>query len=571
HDSHNSMHHAAPLLELNETDILQSHDADPISYWIHDWERSMEEVKENYRGLMVLHVVGMMVAFFGLLPAGIALRGVRHRWYPAVLVTFNVLAWFSAFTGSLYKKLTGDLYEGASHGSGGWLIVFFATGLAVCDGLSTLKRVYHFLRSPERRNIRAFWSKVILNQDEHLAEYAHLVHDEPQEYEEAKFSDEPESNSQHRRINTSIESVRMRSSDSIHEWSRFAGTSVGHSRQHSVASNQSDETLHSPGILSRSDAHDSDEESENTPFIQKFLRYAYATAERTLVLMAFSALLSGLSVYSGICRGNYLNGCLAHLIKGGIFWCYGLLSFGRYLGAWADFGWAWNRLPARRSRKVASAEMVESSVIFFYGITNTWMERFGAAPGSPFTTKQVQHISIAVMFWFAGLLGMALESKTVRKWLSARATSVVKSDENVTPPPSYSGSFNPFPALVIGVTGAAMSAHHQTYQFQVQVHALWGFFLSGFAILRCMTYFFLWLRPPHSVLPSRPPTEAMASFFLACGGLVFILSTEQITFAAMRRGMDDIMFIFNFAVAVTCLAFCWMLLVVGFKGWMNYR
>jgi hypothetical protein len=30
------------------------------------------------------------------------------------------------------------------------------------------------------------------------------------------------------------------------------------------------------------------------------------------------------------------------------------------------------------------------------------------------------------------------------------------------------------------------------------------------------TYVFLWLRPPRSILPSMPPTEALASFFLAC-------------------------------------------------------
>lgn len=40
------------------------------------------------------------------------------------------------------------------------------------------------------------------------------------------------------------------------------------------------------------------------------------------------------------------------------------------------------------------------------------------------------------------------------------------------------------------------------------------------------------------MLPSRPPTEALGSFFLTCGGLVFIFSTEEITFAAMRRGRD---------------------------------
>lgn len=81
------------------------------------------------------------------------------------------------------------------------------------------------------------------------------------------------------------------------------------------------------------------------------------------------------------------------MIKGAIFWCYGLVSFARYLGAFAELGWAWNRAP---TGDYPSAEFVESLVIFIYGITNTWMERFGAQPGDPFTTKEIQHIGIAV-------------------------------------------------------------------------------------------------------------------------------------------------------------------------------
>jgi hypothetical protein len=73
---------------------------------------------------------------------------------------------------------------------------------------------------------------------------------------------------------------------------------------------------------------------------------------------------------------------------------------------------------------------------------------------------------------------------------------------------------------------------------QVQIHTLWGNLLVAFSVLRCLTYFFLWLGPPRSVLPSRPPTEVLTSFFLACGGIVFMLSTEEVTFAAMRRGRD---------------------------------
>ena len=114
-----------------------------------------------------------------------------------------------------------------------------------------------------------------------------------------------------------------------------------------------------------------------------------------------------------------------------------------------------------------------------------------------------------------------------------------------------------------------MSAHFQTYLFQVQIHMLWGYLLSGFAVMRCLTYFFLWLGPPRSILPSRPPTEALAAFMLACGGLEFMFSTEELTIAAMRQGHDDVMMFANVGVAITCLALCWTLLLVCFKGWLK--
>lgn len=148
-----------------------------------------------------------------------------------------------------------------------------------------------------------------------------------------------------------------------------------------------------------------------------------------------------------MCRAGLVNSCAAHYIKGSIFFWYGYLTFARYLGAYADLGWAWNRRPSQNS---VSAEMIECAVIFTYGITNTWMERFGAAPGSPYTVKQVQHISIAVMFWFAGLSGMLLESRWVRRVLA----SVMSTGRSSTKEPAtYAFSFNPLPALTIGVVG----------------------------------------------------------------------------------------------------------------------
>lgn len=62
---------------------------------------------------------------------------------------------------------------------------------------------------------------------------------------------------------------------------------------------------------------------------------------------------------------------------------------------------------------------------------------------------------------------MLLESKRVR---SALSTPVVAASgleaSRISPPASYSASFNPFPAIIVGTTGIAMSAHAQTFAFQ---------------------------------------------------------------------------------------------------------
>lgn len=290
---------------------------------------------------------------------------------------------------------------------------------------------------------------------------------------------------------------------------------------------------------------------------------------RTQVVVAYVAVCTGIPIYVGMCRAGFINTCAAHTIKGSIFFGYGVLTFARYLGAYADLGWAWNLKPS--GSDAISAEMVECAVIFLYGISNTWMERFGSKHGDPYTVKQVQHISIAVMFWFAGLSGMLLESKRVRRALSA-VLYTGRRDSRVRQPVSYSFSFNPLPALVIGITGLAMAAHHQDYKFQVEIHSLWGLLLAGGSTFRFLTYTFLWLRPPvESTMPSRPPTEVLTSFGWAAGGIVFMLSDEEVAFAAMRSGFDDMMAFLNLTIALTCFVFCWIVVVLGIKGYALFR
>ncbi|KAF9247160.1 hypothetical protein BU15DRAFT_84706 [Melanogaster broomeanus] len=561
------MHHhlGRPQTEINETEILMGHLPTPPSYWSIDFEDTDSD-EHRYPILMTLHVLFMSLAFFVALPAAIAMRSVKHALHPFTVMIFYALCALGCAASGLYRKLTPDMYEASTHSTHGYLVVFLSVLPSAVDIFSFSLRLYAFVRSGSRFAFKSFWRSVVLGQEDthgSPSEYSGLATDDSEEYDEMK----PMNNAfQHQSIATmpaqDFGDQYIENSDIRHVPHSTTSGRTSFEPDSPRRSTHSDDTLHDMMI------------QHVIPHKQSLSRrisvVALATLERALVFAAFGMFLSGVVVYTGGCRDSYINGCLAHLIKGGIFWCYGLFTFARFLGSFSEMGWAWNISPIGNT---ISAEFVESAVIFLYGITNTWMERFGAKTGDPYTTKQVQHISIAVMFWFAGLVGMGMESRRIRRWLAAASTAALRPEHssNVPEPASYRFSFNPFPALVIGVTGAAMSAHAQSYVFQVQIHQLWGWLLLGYSVMRCLTYFFLWLGPPRSVLPSRPPTEALGSFFLACGGLMFMFSTEEVTFAAMRKGRDDMMMFLNVAVAITCFAFCWTLGVVSFNGWLKFR
>jgi hypothetical protein len=104
---------------------------------------------------------------------------------------------------------------------------------------------------------------------------------------------------------------------------------------------------------------------------------------------------------------NVFNG-LAHFIKGGIFFWFGLLTLGRWMGCFADLGWAWNIKPSRGEigqwkASLPSAEFVESFVIFLYGSTNVWLEHL-AAWGHAWSAQDFEHVSISIMFLGGGLV-----------------------------------------------------------------------------------------------------------------------------------------------------------------------
>ncbi|WFD41544.1 hypothetical protein MPSI1_000175 [Malassezia psittaci] len=549
----------------------------------------------RHRTLSVLCSIHFLFTCFIILPILLCLQAVKSSLAPlfALLYLGNLTS--CLFLGQLYFSLSPALYPPNVLGGMARALYILSLGCFIPEVFTLGMRWIMTIRNASShlfsiQGLREQWSNLLKNEN-HTAYYKR----------------------------TSQQSHSSASSDRTLHRSSFSANTPDREQQAFILSDTEDGETKFLTSPTSSDIHpledavyDSHHATAFTRATDRFAGFAYryprlagfasllyTMVSRGLVPLAFAVLYVGISIYTGACRKPYKNACLAHGIKGGIFFWYGVLCFVRFLGAFGEYGWAWNKRPtldnsidrrdmAQWRRTMPSAEFVECFVIFLYGISNTWLERLGAKPNEPYTIKQIQHISIAVMFWFVGLVGMGLESTSLRSLIAKAVVHMHPSVSSTGPsgnstlsdeemfakqirPPSYAYSFNPFPALVIGVTGVAMAAHHQDYVYEVQIHILWGEMLAAFALFRMLTYFLLWLRPPSSVLPSRPPTEIMASFALTCGGLLFMLSNEEVSFAAMRAGYGDFMAILNVAVALVALVFTWCFAIIVIKAWALQR
>jgi hypothetical protein len=132
---------------------------------------------------------------------------------------------------------------------------------------------------------------------------------------------------------------------------------------------------------------------------------------------------------------------------------------------------------------------------------------------------------------------MLVESTRIRDLLNTTTTEAALShpghaysDEEraaLDAPEQYEFSINPIPALVILLLGIMMSSHTQQSMISSMVHKQWGNLLTGASFARGFTYVLLYLKPPRSVLPSRPPTELLTAFGLISGGTIFMASVSR--------------------------------------------
>lgn len=343
------------------------------SYWAHPEHTSM----------VLAHIVFSVISWIVVMPVAVMLSIAGSRWKILAQFAFLVVNGAGILTGLVYNTSTPDLYPGNAHHTFGWILTWLATAWAVMGVIT--------LYTDKKRSSAGAQARPLLS-SHNVDEYQRLNTESPTE--PARWS--AESNQQ---------------------------TLYTSSRSNSWNSEQSPEpkSFHD-------DADEEERASAGLGFMQntkvdaflaknvarfafgvqaKIFHFVYVLLERLLLVLGFVAILTGMLTYARTGWDHGIFSTLAHLIKGGIFFGYGLLTLGRWMGCFADLGWAWNLKPGEKVAGkglawIPSAEFTESFVIALYGASNVFLEHLGKGDNSEWSSTDLEHLAITVMFFGGG-------------------------------------------------------------------------------------------------------------------------------------------------------------------------
>ncbi|KAI8075305.1 hypothetical protein BC940DRAFT_287975 [Gongronella butleri] len=562
----NAQHHMVsddpPLPPFNATGD------EPMSYAL------LPESKAYFYG----HVAFMVLGFWILMPMGIMFGIARSPFHVPTQILAFLVSCVGFLFGKLYGHSTPHLYAGNSHHTMGWLIfMLFQAQLSIgvvrkiANAVARSQASYQSLHEDETVRLVGTPSYPSSHGDSHSEGSMETLH---HTFEDAAPS-KAEEDSQ--LVAAPSRAIDQHDIDDDED----QDITVVHGRR--ASSEDGDALLQDPMMmLDREEKpplwmrpillvlpfvpnfiKQSFVTAAYNPFTKTVCRYVHSYLGRVFVILVFAQTLSGLVVYHGTCRSWEVLPCIAHLIKGGIFFFYGILTFGRYLGAFAEYGWAWNRVDGASK---FSFETIECGLIFTYGITNTWMEHFGK--DDEWTHKDFEHASLAFMWWWCGLIGLLVESRALRRLLERQVLKTPLDVPKHEVQQTY--SFNPFPALTVMLTGISMGNHHQETQYSTNVHYMWGLLLALAALSRIGTYVLLYRSPPSDAQPGRPPTEVLGAFCLIAGAILFMASNPG-TLTWMRRLEVDSMFMMNVTVALTTITLSYVAFLLILKAWAQKR
>ncbi|KAJ5770679.1 uncharacterized protein N7511_002730 [Penicillium nucicola] len=534
---------STPVIPLN------SHCESPMSYF----------ACGKHSSTIMAHIALMVVAWCFVLPAAVMLSIARSRLALPSQFLFLVLSAVGLLFGMIYKSQTPDLYENNAHGKIGWI----ATCMISAQVALALIFSYDG-RGASKLQPTSFERAALLP----VATREHESPDPTGAICENRWSRD---SGQGTDCGSFIQSPGLSSCEVQSEYEGFdiPEESPVDSSEVSGLRAWLCRSVFGRLVSRRAPSIDSN-------CILCIINGAQNLIGRIILPVGFVAIVTGAVTYGGIFRGKDIFNGLAHFIKGGIFFWYGILTLGRFIGAWADLGWAWNKKPPASivgwKAKVPSGEFVESFVIWLYGITNVFLEHL-SNPGGEWSAADMEHVSISIMFFGGGLVGMLFESRRIRDTLNdtiLRPPPHGSRNEKRQPPKSQGVPLNPMPALIILLLGLMMGSHHQDSMKSTMVHKQWGNLLVGFALARGMTYVLLFLRPQNSYLPARPPTEIVSGFCLIAGGLIFMLSTRNVI-EAMEFYELDAMFTFTVAMGFTAFIMSLVVLNIALKAWAVQR
>ncbi|KAF4463578.1 YTP1 [Fusarium albosuccineum] len=511
----------------------------------------------DHVGVIHAHIALMVLSWVFVLPVAVVLSLARSRFTLPAQFVFLATNAVGLVLGVVYNAQTPDLYPNNAHHKIGWIATWVVSAQVL---VSAVGWVAGALRGNDKKLGSERDAFLPVPTDAHGFRVHHDFH-----------TDNPYRLSGDSGHGTEPNTASLRS-NSVSTLGGMDESPLGSPRKEYEEDDGDLETmsLSSPTPKGTFARHASKVVASR---VWKYLDIGRQVVDRIILPFGFVALATGVVTFGRFFEGQEIFNGLAHWIKGGVFFWLGLFTLGRWSGSFGELGWAWNVRPQKNSRKWRpSAEFVESFLIFFYGSTNIFLEHLSGW-GGDWTAQDMEHISITVLFLGGGLCGMLVESSRVRDLLNTTVQDVEPkhpySDEEADeqePPETYEFSLNPIPALVILLLGIMMSSHTQHTMISSMVHKQWGNLLLGASLTRGLTYVLMFLKPPKSVLPSRPPTELLAAFGLISGGIIFMASSGD-TVQGMIHYDLDAMFMYTVTMGLVGLLMAWVVIVLAIKGW----
>ncbi|GAA5991777.1 hypothetical protein JCM5350_005421 [Sporobolomyces pararoseus] len=256
--------------------------------------------------------------------------------------------------------------------------------------------------------------------------------------------------------------------------------------------------------------------------IRRVMKLVHRVVGISFPIVGWVQMVFGAIAALGFCFGDHLGQCLAHEIMGSSFILYGFIML-----LMLKFGAEFLR------KREWSQEMIDSTVICLWGIVNTFTEHNFFGQDSRWSHKDMQHVSLGVLWVCGGALGM---------WISrAGKRSVV-------------------PALIIAMTGLAMANHGQHLEFSTTVHKAFGYSLVAAGLTRLIEICFVLNDEPTPSLSSPVPNSTSTStsnstivapkafqhlppYLLVLSGFSFMSATEEQMSWISQSGMDSTTYI----------------------------